>query len=193
MIDQLKVILQDIFKIKDLGHLRYFLGIEVARPSEGIVLNRRKYALELVLEAGLSAGKPAGTPLELNLKLTSYEFDKKFPLGEKDELLTYPSMFGRTVERLLYLTMSRPDISFAVQTLSQYMQSPKQSHLEAALRVIRYVKKEPTLGLLMSTKSIKELVAFCDSDWASCAVSRKLAPGYCIKMGDSLLSWKSKK
>ncbi|XP_031283676.1 secreted RxLR effector protein 161-like [Pistacia vera] len=89
--------------------------------------------------------------------------------------------------------MTRPDISFAVQTLSQYMQSPKQSHLEAALRVIRYVKKEPALGLLMSAKSTKELVAFCDSDWASCAVSRKSVSGYCIKMGDSLLYWKSKK
>ncbi|XP_031264675.1 uncharacterized protein LOC116123021 [Pistacia vera] len=193
MIDQLKVILQDNFKNKDLGHLKYFLGIEVARSSEGIVLNQRKYALELVSKVGLSTAKPADTPLEQNLKLTSYEFDQKFPLDEKDELLTDPSMFRRMVGRLLYLTMTRPNISFAVQTLSQYMQSPKQSHLEAASRVIKYVKKEPALGLLMSAKSTKELVAFCDSDWASCAVSRKLVSGYCIKMGDSLLSWKSKK
>ncbi|XP_031248688.1 protein ACCELERATED CELL DEATH 6-like [Pistacia vera] len=73
------------------------------------------------------------------------------------------------------------------------MQSPKESHLEAALRVIRYVKKEPALGLFMSSKSPMELVAFCDSDWASYAVSRKSVSGYCAKLGDSLLSWKTKK
>ncbi|XP_031282425.1 uncharacterized protein LOC116141000 [Pistacia vera] len=98
---------------------------EVARSSKGIVLNQRKYALELISEARLSIVKPADTPLEQNLKLTSYEFDQKFPPDEKDELLTDHSMFRRMVGRLLYLTMTRLDISFAVQTLSQHMQTPK--------------------------------------------------------------------
>ncbi|XP_031277705.1 secreted RxLR effector protein 161-like [Pistacia vera] len=160
---------------------------------QGDLHEERKYALELISKAGLSAAKPVDTPLEQHSKLNSYEFDQRFPPDEKDELLTDPSMFRRMVGRLLYLTMTRPDISFAIQNLSQHMQTPKQSHLEAALRVIRYMKKEPALGLIMSAKSTKDLTAFCDSDWASCAVSRKSVSGYCIKMGDSLLSWKSKK
>ncbi|XP_031262354.1 uncharacterized protein LOC116120541 [Pistacia vera] len=171
----------------------WFYGAGIARSSEGIVLNQRKFALELILETGLSAAKPIDTPLEQHLKLTSYEYDQKFLPDAKDDLLTDPSVFRRMVGRLLYLTMTRPDISFTVQILSQHMQTPKQSHLEAALKVIRYVKKELALGLFMSAKSTKELIAFCDLDLASCAVNRKSVSGYCIKMGDSLLSWKSKK
>ncbi|XP_019227724.1 PREDICTED: uncharacterized protein LOC109209012 [Nicotiana attenuata] len=94
---------------------------------------------------------------------------------------------------LLYLTITRPDISFAVQTLSQFMQKPKQSHMEAELRVVRYIKGAPGMRLLIESGAIDQLSAYCDSDWASCLNTRRSMTGYVVKLGNSLISWKSKK
>ncbi|GAV83970.1 hypothetical protein CFOL_v3_27415 [Cephalotus follicularis] len=73
------------------------------------------------------------------------------------------------------------------------MHAPKQSHMEAALRVLRYLKNKPCLGILMSSKSEMKLTTYCDSDWATCPMSRKSLTGFCVKLGDSLVSWKTKK
>uniref|UniRef100_A0A3Q7GPN1 Reverse transcriptase Ty1/copia-type domain-containing protein n=1 Tax=Solanum lycopersicum TaxID=4081 RepID=A0A3Q7GPN1_SOLLC len=89
--------------------------------------------------------------------------------------------------------MTRTNISYAVQTLSQFMHDPKQSHLEGELHVVRYLKENPGLGILLSSDKDDSLNAFCDFDWASCAVTRKSITGYCVKLGKSLVSWKSKK
>ncbi|XP_059285043.1 uncharacterized mitochondrial protein AtMg00810-like [Lycium ferocissimum] len=89
--------------------------------------------------------------------------------------------------------MTRPDLSFAVQSLSQFMHEPKESHWDAALPVVRYIKGQPGLGLLMSSNISNEVLAYCDADWASCLMIRRSVTGYCVKLGDSLISWKSKK
>ncbi|XP_060182544.1 secreted RxLR effector protein 161-like [Lycium barbarum] len=78
--------------------------------------------------------------------------------------------------------MTRPDLAFAVQVLSQYMHTPKQSHWEAALRVVKYVKEAPGLGLLMPSGITNELVAYCDSDWGGCLESRRSVTGYLVKL-----------
>uniref|UniRef100_A0A1S3ZTW4 Uncharacterized mitochondrial protein AtMg00810-like n=1 Tax=Nicotiana tabacum TaxID=4097 RepID=A0A1S3ZTW4_TOBAC len=127
----------------------------------------KKYALELIFESGLIGTKPAGTPLELNRKLTSAEYDSCFNNNNAhlDEALKNPGVYQRLVGRLLYFTMTRPDIVFVVQVLSQFMHYPKNSHIEASLRVIRYIKEAPGLGLLMPAESSNKLIAYCDSDW----------------------------
>ncbi|XP_070008186.1 uncharacterized mitochondrial protein AtMg00810-like [Nicotiana sylvestris] len=89
--------------------------------------------------------------------------------------------------------MTRPDIAYVVQVLSQFMHKPKRTYMNAALRVIKYVKNTPGLGLLMSSHQSDNLVAFCDSDWAFCPQSRKFVTDYLVKIGNSLTSWKSKK
>ena len=89
-----------------------------------------------------------------------------------DKLLDDGGPYQRLIGRLLYLPMTRVDISYVVQVLSQFMHKPKQSYMEATLRVVRYVKAEPGLGLLMPSKSIGKLVAYCDSDWGGCLESR---------------------
>ncbi|XP_015168013.1 uncharacterized mitochondrial protein AtMg00810-like [Solanum tuberosum] len=194
LILETKKILQDNFKIKDLGELRYFLGIEFARNNNGILMHQRKYCLELISDMGLSSSKPVGSPVELNQKLTTAEFDLHFPpTDEQDELLNEPEIYQRLVGRLLYLTMTRPDIAFAVQLLSQFMHNPKTSHMNAALRVVRYVKQSPGLGILMASTADNHLTAYCDADWASCPNNRKSITGYMVVYGNSLISWKAKK
>ncbi|KAG8479260.1 hypothetical protein CXB51_029862 [Gossypium anomalum] len=187
MINDLKGVLNQNFKMKDLGDLRYFLGIEILRSQEGILLNQLKYAQDLIKDTGLSKAKVALTPLEQNQKLTTTQ------QHQDDKLLEDKVVYQRLIGRLIYLTHTRPDITFAVTHLSQFMQSPKQSHMEAALRVVRYIKKEPGLGIFLKAFNKHQLVAYCDSDWASCPTSRRSVSGFCVHLGDSLISWKSKK
>ena len=151
MIHETKAALQHAFKIKDLGELRYFLGLEFARSDSGILIHQRKYTLELLADMGLSGAKPVSTPMEMNLKLTSTEYDDHMDSSHNDTLLEDPASYQRLIGRLLYLTTTRPDISFAVQCLSQFMHAPKISHMNSALRLVRYLKTEPGLGILMSS------------------------------------------
>ncbi|XP_016579219.2 secreted RxLR effector protein 161-like [Capsicum annuum] len=98
-------------------------------------------------------------------------------------------LFGK----MLYLTMKRPDIAFCVQTLSQFLQDPKKSYIEATLRVVKYVKNQPGKGVLLSSNADDIISAYSDADWASCPQKRSSITGYFVKVGESLISWKSKK
>ncbi|XP_059302877.1 uncharacterized mitochondrial protein AtMg00810-like [Lycium ferocissimum] len=137
-----------------------------------------------------------GTPVEANQKLTSTVFDKILSMQDEhskvkeDALLDDPGVYQRLVGRLLYLTVTRPDVSFPVQNLSQFMHSPKQSRMEAAVRVVRYLKQVPGMRVLMSSN---QLQTYYDADWASCPSTRRSISGYLVKLRDFLISWKSKK
>jgi len=192
MIIEAKDSLHHKFKLKDLGELRFFLGIEVLRSPKGVILNQRKYVLELIANVGLTGAKPASTPLETNLKLTSVAHDVVNGLTGDAPLLDITS-YQRLVGKLLYATITRPDICYAVQTLSQFMQSPKKSHWESALRVVRYLKGTVGQCVWLQAKPTTTLTCWCDSDWAACPNTRRSITGYVVKFGESLVSWKSKK
>ncbi|XP_060182786.1 uncharacterized mitochondrial protein AtMg00240-like [Lycium barbarum] len=123
---------------------------------------------------GLTGAKPAGSPLELNSKLTTAVFDQHFG-HVTDPMLDDPTSYQRLIGQLLYLTNTRPDIAFAVQVLSQFMQSPKASYMATTLRVVKYIKQAPGLGLFLPAQDSCHLTAYCDADWASCPNTRKLA------------------
>ncbi|XP_070024933.1 secreted RxLR effector protein 161-like [Nicotiana sylvestris] len=110
-----------------------------------------------------------------------------------DEELKDINGYKRLIGKLIYLIITRPDIYFAVQLLNQFMQHPKQSHLEEAMRVIKYIKKSPGMGIFLNKGALTCVITYCDSDWAACPKTRRLVTGYVIKLGDSLISWKSKK
>ncbi|XP_070047032.1 uncharacterized mitochondrial protein AtMg00810-like [Nicotiana tomentosiformis] len=183
---------QKRFKLKDLGELRYFLGIEVLRSKAGVILNQRKYVLELIFDMGLSGAKPAITPIETNLKLTTVEYDKAAGIIG-DMMLQDTTLYQILIGKLMYVTIIRPDISYVIQTLSQSMQQPKRSHWKAVLRVVRYLKNAPGQGVWLKTGVVTKLSCWCDSDWASCPNTRRSVIGYVIKFGYSLISWISKK
>ncbi|XP_047258116.1 uncharacterized mitochondrial protein AtMg00810-like [Capsicum annuum] len=134
-------------------------------------------------------GIPASTPIEFNHKLAFLEFYKHLNHNsELDKELSDSTKYQRLVGRLLYLTMTRPDIVFVVQVLSQFMHSPNQSPMEAALRVARYIKGTAGLRLFMPSSRCSNLVAFCDSDWGSYVETRKSVTGYIVKFGDAVIS-----
>ncbi|PHT54292.1 hypothetical protein CQW23_08754 [Capsicum baccatum] len=172
MINKAKGILHQQLKLKDLGELKYFLGIEVLRSTKGVILNQRKYILELIANTGLAGAKPALSPMETNAKLTSVEVDNSVGVTENDILQDVTS-YQRLVGKLMYVTITRPDISYTVQTLSQFMQQPKKSHLEAANKVVRYLKGTVGQCVWLKAQPITELVCWCDSDWATCPNTKR--------------------
>lgn len=107
--------------------------------------------------------------------------------------MTEPEQYRRVIGKLLYLNLTRPDISYSVQQLSQFMQAPRKPHLQAALHVIGYLKGTSDWGLFYSTTSDLNITGFCDADWGTCAFSGRSLTGYCIFLGESLISWKTKK
>lgn len=160
LVHDTKRVLHKSIKIKNLGELKFFLGIEFSRSKKGILMNQRKYALELLAEAGLIGGKVALTPLKCNMKLTITEITNGNGENEFVEMCEDVHQYQRMIGKLLYLTITRPDISYIVQTLSQFMQGPTIQHWNASLRVLSYIKTQPGLGLLMSSEKDMRLTGY---------------------------------
>ena len=182
-IQKLKQHLFTYFQTKDLGKLKYFLGIEIAQSSSGVVLSQRKYALDILEETGMLDCKPVDTPMDPNVKL----------VPGQEESFGDPGRYRRLVGKLNYLTITRPDISFPVSVVSQFLQSPCDSHWDAVIRILRYIKSTPGQGVLYENRGHIQVIGYTDADWAGSPTDRRSTSGYCVFIGGNLISWKSKK
>jgi hypothetical protein len=177
--------LQADFALKDLGDLHYFLGIEVKKVCNGILLTQQKYISDLLNRVGMESCKPMNTPMSSVDKLSVYDGD---PLGPKD-ITEYRSIVGA----LQYLTLTRPDISFAVNKVCQFLHKPTTVHWSAVKRILRYLQHTIGMGLRIR-KSLSTLVgAFSDADWAGCSDDRRSTGGFAVFLGSNLISWTARK
>jgi len=175
--------LQSMFQLKILVTLKYFFGLEIAKSNRGISLSQRKYTLSLLEDTRFLACKPFNLPMDANLKLNLHDGD----------LLPDPSMYKRLIGRMIYLTISHLDITFAMNHLSQYMKEPRVPHLNVVHHLLQYLKSAPGQGLFFPAQNSLKLTAFVDADWASCVDTIRSTYGFYLFLGNNLLSWRSKK
>ncbi|RVW63107.1 Retrovirus-related Pol polyprotein from transposon TNT 1-94 [Vitis vinifera] len=182
-LQNLKKYLSEEFEVKDLGNLKYFLGMEVARSRKGIVVSQRKYILNLLKETGMLGCKPIDTPMDSQKKLGI----------EKESTPVDRGRYQRLVGRLIYLSHTRPDIGFAVSAVSQFMHSPTEEHMEAVYRILRYLKMTPGKGLFFRKTENRDTEVYSDADWAGNIIDRRSTSGYCSFVWGNLVTWRSKK
>jgi hypothetical protein len=149
------------FEMKDLMH--YFLGLEVWRSPEKIFLNQGKYAVEILKRFDMLECKSMNTPMETKFKL----------LVDTSSELVDATLYRQIIGSLMYLTNTRPDICFAVNTLSQYLVEPRRVHLVAAKHVLRYLKDTLDFGLCYAGEHDFRLIGYADSDWDGSVFDRK--------------------
>lgn len=182
-VDQIISSLRSEFSMTDLGSLSHFLGIHVTRSAAGMFLSQRQYCLDIIQRAAMDDCNISKTPIEAGSKLSISDGD----------LLDNPTHYRSLAGALQYLTITRPDISYAVQQACLFMHAPRTSHLNLIKRIIRYIKGTLDHGTRITPTSASSLTAYSDADWAGCPDTRRSTSGFCVFFGENLISWSSKR
>ncbi|KAJ9546650.1 hypothetical protein OSB04_019193 [Centaurea solstitialis] len=170
------------FPMSDLGPLSFFLGIAASRSQSGLFLSQSAFAQEILARADMVSCNPCSTPADTRTKLAI-----------DGEPVPDPTLYRSLAGALQYLTFTRPDIAYAVQQVCLFMHDPRLPHLNALKRILRYLKGTLSHGLHIKASVVDRLVAYSDADWAGCPNTRRSTSGFCVYLGDNLVSWSSKR
>ena len=170
------------FAVRDMGALSFFLGIDVKRTRDGFYLNQDRYAEDILEHAGMMSYKPIATPIDAKGKLNVDGL-------AVDDAHSYHSL----ADALQYLTMTQPDIAFAVQQVCLHMHDPRMPHLALLKRILPYIRSTTSHGLLLRASTDFSVTAYSDADWGGFPDTRRSTSGFCVYLGDSLVSWSSKR
>ncbi|GJU60577.1 putative ribonuclease H-like domain-containing protein [Tanacetum coccineum] len=180
---EFKQMMHKRFQMSSMEELTFFLGLQVQQKEDGIFISQDKYLADIMKKLDFFTMKTTSTPMEPNKALVKDEE------AENVDVYLYRSMIGS----LMYLTASRPDITFAVCACARFQVTSKTSHIHAVKRIFRYLKGQPKLDLWYSRDSSFDLEAFSDSDYAGASLDRKSTTRYCQFLGRRLISWQCKK
>ena len=170
--------LDSVFSLKDLGDLHFFLGVEVTREATGMYLTQQKYIRDLLIKTKMEGAKGISSPMSSGKQLSINDGD----------VLDTPELYRSTIGALQYLTITRPEIAFAVNKLSQFVHSPSTTNWEACKHLLRYLKNTIQHGLHLKASNKLVFHGFADSDWANNPDDRRSTSGYCVFFGPNLIS-----
>eukprot|EP00253_Pinus_taeda_P032732 PITA_32732 len=171
------------FEMKDIGLMHYFLGLEVWQEEGHFFLGQGKYIVDILGKFHMEDCRPMSTPIITNWK----------KLHASDSELVDPTLYRQLIGSLMYLVNTRPDICFAVNTMSQFMCKPRKVHWVAAKHILRYLQGTVDYGLDYRQGDGVRLAGYTDSDWAGRASDRKSTSGCCFGLGSAVVSWFSQK
>jgi hypothetical protein len=169
--------LQRGFSMKDLRPLHHFLGITVERRPDDLFLYQRTYILDILKHAVMADCKPCTTPVDLQTKLA----------GDSGPPVKDVSQFQSIAGALQYLTFTQPDIAYAVQQIYLHMHDPREPHLTAMKRILRYLQGTSDYDILLYRSSSSNLVVYTDADWADCPDTHRSTSGHAVFLGDNLV------
>ncbi|KAF5481944.1 hypothetical protein F2P56_002554 [Juglans regia] len=182
-IDELLALLQNDFAVKDLGDVNFFLSIELQRLPEGLLLSLLQYILDLLRTTKMLEAKPISSPMASSHSPSAYDSDP-FP---------DTTLFRSTIGSPQYLSLTRPNLAFAVNRVCQFMHRPTKLHWQAVKCILRYLKHTLSHRLLITKSLTQHLEAFFDADWVGCLDGCRSTSAYCIFLGKKLISWSSRK
>ncbi|KAK6115348.1 hypothetical protein DH2020_007617 [Rehmannia glutinosa] len=166
-----------------IGEMTFFLGLQLKQMKDGTFISQTKYTRDLMKKFGMEEKASVNIPMNTSVKM---DMDVE---GKVVDQTRYRALIGS----LIYLTTSRPDITFDVGVCTRFQSAPKESHMTAAKRILRYLKGYQEVGLWYPKKGGFKLIGYSDSDYVGCRVDRKSTSGTCQMLGNRLVSWFSKK
>ncbi|XP_028547409.1 uncharacterized protein LOC114578406 [Dendrobium catenatum] len=163
--------------MKHLGPVHDFLGIKITKTKDTYFLSQRQYATAILQQMNLASCKPLANPT-----------CTKFPPSYSSDSSLDPQLYRRSTGSLQYLTLTRPDIAYSVNQLSQHLHDPQPQHFFMLKRLLRYIQGTLAFGIPI-TKTNLHLKSFSDADWAGDPDTRRSTSGYCSFLGDTIISW----
>lgn len=185
IMDETVNLLKTEFKVNDMGDLHWLLGIQIEYTNAGIILSQMAYIDRILNRFTMQDSNPVSTPIDVNQRLIA---------DDKGDVRVNATLYQKILGSIMYLVSgTRPDLAYTITHLSQFNTDPSVTHLNAAKRVLRYLKGTRELKLLYKFNTPLVLNGYCDASYANCLDTRRSFSGYIFQLGESTFSWKARK